>query len=277
MSASEHHQKFEVITPKSVYPPREDTLFLASCIPESLKGHKKALEIGSGSGFLSMTLADKGWKVTSIDVNPLAVAATKSNSLGTWLSDIDCIEGSFDEIKYLQDGMFDLIIWNLPYLTIPASGPYLEPMEEASMLDLGKDGWSSELRILSRVARELLSRTGCVLLLYRTYPDSPSKPEDWLKSGWTSRKMSQRTMGDEMLCVYSHWRPWGGLDPLKLIQSNQLWIMILLAKRGVKESLQTGKLKVGVGEEKNGFQTRMGWLQHGASPDKTISILVCSR
>ena len=81
MSASEHHQKFEVITPKSVYPPREDTLFLASCIPEPKNGHNKALEIGSGSGFLSMTLAEKGWKVTSIDVNPLAVAATKSNSV----------------------------------------------------------------------------------------------------------------------------------------------------------------------------------------------------
>ena len=216
MSASEHHQKFEVITPKSVYPPREDTLFLASCIPESLKGHNKALEIGSGSGFLSMTLADKGWKVTSIDVNPLAVAATKSNSLGNGYSDIDCIEGSFDEIKYLQDGMFDLIIWNLPYVTIPASGPYLEPMEEASMLDLGKDGWSSELRSYLESHENMLSRTGCVLLLYRTYPDSPSKPEDWLKSGWTSRKMSQRTMGDEMLCVYSHWRPWGGLDPIEV-------------------------------------------------------------
>ena len=151
--------------------------------------------------------------------------------------------------------MFDLIIWNLPYVTIPASGPYLEPMEEASMLDLGKDGWSSELRSYLESHENMLSRTGCVLLLYRTYPDSPSKPEDWLKSGWTSRKMSQRTMGDEMLCVYSHWRPWGGLDPIEVDTIKSTMDYDFTSKRGVKESLQTGKLKVGVGEEKNGFQT----------------------
>lgn len=216
MRSSEHNHKFVVETPNLVYPPREDTLLLASCIPEPTNGLEKALEIGSGSGFLSMTLAEKGWNVTSIDVNPYAVAATKSNSMRNGYVDIHCIEGSFDEIEYLQDELFDLVVWNLPYLPIPTTGPYLEPMEDASMLDHGKDGWSSELRSYLESHQNMLSRTGCVLLLYRTYPDSPSKPEDWLKSGWSSRKISQKPMGDEMLCVYSHWRPWGGLDPIQV-------------------------------------------------------------
>ncbi len=192
MRSSEHNHKFVVETPNLVYPPREDTLLLASCIPEPTNGLEKALEIGSGSGFLSMTLAEKGWNVTSIDVNPYAVAATKSNSMRNGYVDIHCIEGSFDEIEYLQDELFDLVVWNLPYLPVPTSGPYLEPMEDASMLDHGKDGWSSELRSYLESHQNMLSRTGCVLLLYRTYPDSPSKPEDWLKSGWSSRKISQK-------------------------------------------------------------------------------------
>ena len=216
MRSSEQNQKFIVETPCLVYPPREDTLLLASCIPEPTNGLKKALEIGSGSGFLSMTLAEKGWNVTSIDVNPYAVAATKSNSLRNGYFDIHCIEGSFDEIEHLQDELFDLVVWNLPYLPVPTSGPFLDPMEEASMLDHGEGGWSSELRSYLESHQNMLSRTGCVLLLYRTYPDSPSKPEDWLKSGWSSRKITQKPMGDEILCVYSHWRPWGGLDPIQV-------------------------------------------------------------
>ena len=234
MSASEYNQKFEVKTPKSVYPPREDTLLLASCIPEPENGLKKALEIGSGSGFLSMAMATKGWKVTSIDVNPLAVAATKANIQENGNFDIHCIEGSFDEIEYLQEGMFDLIVWNLPYVTVPTSGPFLEPMEEASMLDLGTDGWSSELRSYLESYENMLSRTGCVLLLYRTYPHSPSNPEDWLKSGWTSRKISQKIMGDEMLCVYSHWRPWGGLEPIQIDTINSTMDYNFTKKEGVQ-------------------------------------------
>ena len=243
MSASEYDHRFVVKTPKSVYPPREDTLFLARCIPEPQNGLKTALEIGSGSGFLSMTLAAKGWKVTSIDVNPLAVAATKSNTQENGYPDIHCMEGSFDEIECLQEGMFDLIIWNLPYLTIPTSGPHLEPIEEASMLDLGTNGWSSELRSYLESHQNMLSRTGCVLLLYRTYPDSPSKPEDWIKSGWTSRKMSQKTMGDEMLSVYSHWRPWGGLKPIQIDTIKSTMDYDFMDREGVQRVIANTQIK----------------------------------
>ena len=77
------------------------------------------------------------------------------------------------------------MVWNLPYLPVPTSGPYLEPMEDASMLDHGKDGWSSELRSYLESHQNMLSRTGCVLLLYRTFPDSPLQTrglaEIWLE------------------------------------------------------------------------------------------------
>ena len=86
-----------------------------------------------------MTLAAKGWKVTSIDVNPLAVAATKSNTQENGYPDIIVWRALSMRLNVYRR-MFDLIIWNLPYLTIPTSGPHLEPIEEASMLDLGKTG-----------------------------------------------------------------------------------------------------------------------------------------
>ena len=139
--------------------------------------------------------------------------------------------------------MFELINWNLPYLTIPTSGPHLEPIEEASMLDLGTNGWSSELRSYLESHQNMLSRTGCVLLLYRTYPDSPSKPEDWIKSGWTSRKMSQKTMGDEMLSVYSHWRPWGGLKPIQIDTIKSTMDYDFMDREGVQRVIANTQIK----------------------------------
>ena len=85
MRSSEHNHKFVVETPNLVYPPREDTLLLARCIPEPTHGLEKALEIGSGSGFLSMTLAEKGWNVTSIDVNPIRCCSNKVEFHEEWV------------------------------------------------------------------------------------------------------------------------------------------------------------------------------------------------
>lgn len=136
----------DLLVPKTVYPPREDTLLLMDSIPIPVRGMERALEIGSGSGFLSIKLASLGWKVTSIDVNPYAVATTRVNCRRHGHHSVECLEGSFDEIGALQRMAFDLIIWNLPYLSAPESGPHLEPIEEASMIDIGEGGWSSELR-----------------------------------------------------------------------------------------------------------------------------------
>ena len=206
----------DLFVPKTVYPPREDTLLLMDSIPTPVRGMERALEIGSGSGFLSIKLASLGWKVTSIDVNPYAVAATRFNCRRHGHHSVECLEGSFDEIDSLQRMTFDLIIWNLPYLSAPGSGPHLEPIEEASMIDIGEGGWSSELRKFLDSKLSFLSPGGCVLLLYRTHPVSPSKPEEWLQEGWSTREVSRATFGNETLSVYSHWRPWSGSEPLRI-------------------------------------------------------------
>ena len=126
--------------PETVYPPREDTRLMIDSLMSPVNGNIRALEIGSGSGAVSISLAEMGWEVTAIDVNPMAVAATCSNT-----SDKGCHEGgmyggSFDEIVSLRDGMFDLIVWNLPYIGVPSEPPSLEAIEEASMIDTGSQG-----------------------------------------------------------------------------------------------------------------------------------------
>ena len=58
------HQQHQFIIPPTVYPPREDTTLLANEITKLGPGKgRKALEIGSGSGALSLVMSQLGWKV----------------------------------------------------------------------------------------------------------------------------------------------------------------------------------------------------------------------
>ena len=102
-----------------------------------------------------------------------------------------------------------LIVWNLPYLEPPEEGaPLLEPIEEASMSDLGNGGWSKELLDgLEDSDNEGLT----VVVLFRTDPISPSNPDDWLSSGWSSRTLEMERIGDEKLEVLALWKTGSGV------------------------------------------------------------------
>ena len=73
---------FRLLIPRTVYPPREDTDLLARRIISFGPGRgRKFLEIGCGSGAVSILAASMGWKVSSCDINPFAVAATRGNMI----------------------------------------------------------------------------------------------------------------------------------------------------------------------------------------------------
>ena len=63
----------------SVYPPREDTALLCTSLSRVEGKGRKALEIGCGTGVVSMALAEMGWKVEAYDINPFAVSCSRAN------------------------------------------------------------------------------------------------------------------------------------------------------------------------------------------------------
>ncbi len=214
--AGSPNSKMRLSIPGTVYPPREDTWLLVNSLMAPVNNSDRVLEIGSGSGAVSISLAKMGWNVTAIDVNPMAVAATRANALENGGYEVDCIEGSFDELPSLREGAFDLIVWNLPYIGVPSDPPALETIEESSMIDTGSEGWASELRRYLRRNPSMLSPDGAVVLLYRTYPESPSKPWDWAMEGWATRTISSLFVGGEKLEVVGHWRPGLNTAPVYL-------------------------------------------------------------
>jgi len=97
--------------PKDVYEPLEDTLLLAGVIERSaLSG--TVLEVGCGSGLLSIIMARNGCDVTAVDINPEAVKATKHNA-SSCKADVKCLVSNlFSNVS----GKFDVIVFNPPYL-----------------------------------------------------------------------------------------------------------------------------------------------------------------
>ena len=86
------------------YPPSEDTFFIAKYL-EKEKGNS-ALDVGSGSGYLTKLLTENFSFVIGTDINFLAL---KNQTYKT--NNIICCSGA-DALNYL----FDLVVCNLPYL-----------------------------------------------------------------------------------------------------------------------------------------------------------------
>jgi release factor glutamine methyltransferase len=100
----------------NVYPPSDDSILLI----RSFDVHRgeRILEIGCGSGIVSMHCARNGGIVTCGDINKKAVILTRKNmALNSLYADV--VETDiYSNIK----GRFDTIIFNLPYLPVEEKG-----------------------------------------------------------------------------------------------------------------------------------------------------------
>lgn len=110
------------------YPPSEDTFFVADYI-EREKGNS-ALDIGSGSGYLTQILSKNFAFVVGTDIN---IAALKDQTYKT--ENLVCCSGS-DAIR----AEFDLVVCNLPYL---ATDQILDVATDG-----GKEGFEVPKKIL---------------------------------------------------------------------------------------------------------------------------------
>ena len=158
--------RFEITIPPTVYPPREDTDLLATRLIHLGPGRgKKFLEIGCGSGALSLLASSLGWKVSACDINPFAVVACKGNLESHNLRGT-IREGGVGPEDFPFDDKFDLIIWNLPYIPVAEVEDVLGPMEEAALIDSDEVGLANRL-VKCITSNQLLATNGKILILGR--------------------------------------------------------------------------------------------------------------
>lgn len=141
-----------------VYPPSDDSILLIKSL--DVKNGEKILEIGCGSGVVSIHCAKSGCFVTAVDINHSAVECTienaKLNGVSINVKDSDLFEN--------VSGKFDTIVFNLPYLPVDDNG------ELAKAWSGGKDGLGPLPKLLKR-CQDYLFDNGRVVVVVSSLMD----------------------------------------------------------------------------------------------------------
>lgn len=104
--------KFEIETDDLVYIPSDDTFLLAENL--EIKEGQSVLEIGTGSGLVSMYASLLTDDVTATDINYNALELAEKNFK---LNDINTIRLEFGDLfEPVKNEKFDVILFNTPYL-----------------------------------------------------------------------------------------------------------------------------------------------------------------
>ena len=136
---------------RGVYDPSDDSFLLM----EKAEPHGRVLEIGSGSGIISVFYSLRGLDVTSVDVNRTAVECTLRNASinGTEL------KAEVSDLFSSVEGKYDTIIFNPPYL------PTEDGFGGSEQWDGGPDGFKVTRPFLSALPEYLEDRGECFLIL----------------------------------------------------------------------------------------------------------------
>jgi len=212
-------QSFEGDLPVTVYPPREDTSLLAGALHRlGLPHGTSCLEIGCGSGAVSIHAATLGWRVVACDVNPFAVACTRHHA-SLYGQSITVLEGGpgpeLDGVsnQWGGDAHYDVVMWNLPYLPQPQMGEdVLGPMEESALIDSDERGLF--IRYVKRLASgQLLKQKGVALAVVSSLLDGRHACSTAWKHGLAARVLSEKEFEDgESLVLIAMWHPYSGKE-----------------------------------------------------------------
>ncbi|MBL1076874.1 methyltransferase [Nocardia sp. 2] len=150
-----------LICPPGVYRPQADTRLLTRALTEAkVARHSRVLDVCTGTGALALAAARAGAvSVTAVDISRGALFSAWVNSRLRRM-DIALIHGDFRNV--LLGRRFDIVLANPPYVPTGRSDV---PRGADRSWDAGPDGRSA-IDSLCRIAPELLSRTGFMLMVH---------------------------------------------------------------------------------------------------------------
>jgi len=112
----DYDPEIRILSDPDVYPPSDDSILFIQSL--NVKNGERVLEIGCGSGVVSIHCAKNGCVVTSGDINPKAVELTRRNAAENGV-DITVVE---TDVYSNIEGRFDTVLFNLPYLPVDEDG-----------------------------------------------------------------------------------------------------------------------------------------------------------
>lgn len=157
-SYMEYRPDIDIKERDDVYPPSEDSILLIESL--DVREGEDVLEIGCGSGVVSIHCAVNGCNVTSVDINPSAVECTKENAK---LNSANIAVRHSDLFQNVPE-RFDTIIFNLPYLPVDDEG------ELAKAWSGGDDGMGPLPRLMEESV-DHLNKNGRVVVVVSSLMD----------------------------------------------------------------------------------------------------------
>ena len=136
-----------------VYQPAEDSDLLARTARSQATPGARALDVGTGSGYVAEVLDEAGVDVVAADLNPEACREAADRGVPVVRADL---------LDPFQDGAFDIVTFNPPYLPTEPDKEWDDWMEHA--LSGGEDGRRLVDPFLDEVER-VLAPGGRVFLL----------------------------------------------------------------------------------------------------------------
>ena len=157
--------KFEIETDDLVYIPSDDTFLLAKNL--EIKEGQSVLEIGTGSGLVSMYASLLTDDVTATDINYNALELAEKNFK---LNNINTIKLEFGDLfEPVKDKKFDVILFNTPYLPTDSEDIINDDLNYA--FDGGLDGRKVIDRFINEVSNHLNDK-GIVQIIQSSLSDT---------------------------------------------------------------------------------------------------------
>jgi release factor glutamine methyltransferase len=154
-----------IYTHPNVYEPAEDTFLLAENL--DIQRKDEVLEIGTGTGLITVIAAQRSRNVVATDINEHAVKCALKNIIANRTYNVEIREGNLFEP--VPDEKFDLILFNTPYLPTDENEKFDDEINAA--WDGGVDGRATIDKFLEGL-KDHLNDGGRVQLVQSSLSDN---------------------------------------------------------------------------------------------------------
>ena len=197
--------KFEIETDDLVYIPSDDTFLLAENL--EIKEGQSVLEIGTGSGLVSMYASLLSDDVTATDINYNALELAEKNFK---LNNINTIRLEFGDLfEPVKDEKFDVILFNTPYLPTDSDDIINNDLNYA--FDGGLDGRKVIDRFINEVSNHLNDK-GIVQIIQSSLSDNDRTLHMFDSNGFIAEIAASEKFFFEEIVLINAYKIWGKIN-----------------------------------------------------------------